>query len=147
MSPQLYNSQHLRYFEERLKAFKPKNNFEQGIQCLAQEAFAIRQTYSAKSIFCHSCIDPNASEDSELVFTMDKYIGIVADTKGALYTELTECLNGEYENSYDYQQPQLVRYFNSEEQSTTDDFTFEARIFSLIAEMSRFLSQEAIISL
>lgn len=112
MEQKLFNRKNLEVFENRIKAFIPKDDFDKDCLSLAKEAWLLYQKYPEASVFRHAQIpyeDPD--KDDERV-TMDKYISFVADTEGWLYDSLAECINNEFNEYGEMEEPSISKRFD-----------------------------------
>ena len=69
---------------------------------------------------------------------MEKYISFVADTKGGLYDTLVDCVNNNFNEYGEVEEPTLYKRFDGGT-ITADTFDFEARLFAVLSDLGRVL--------
>jgi hypothetical protein len=129
----------LQSFAQAVEGFIPLGSF--GCDCLAiaKKALGLWRDYPHGQLLCHAdtgMLPDYDSEDydGETCIAMDKYIGFCADTTGWLYQTLAECVNNEFAECAELQQPVLQRVFDGRVQDT-DSLDFDCRLFSLMDEL------------
>lgn len=137
----LYNRTNLQVFRKRLNRFKPRDTFDAEYYRIACDAFALYSAYPNTTIFRNTPLpeqDPYTDEYSHETIGMEKYISFVADTKGWLYDTLVDCVNNEFNEYGEVEEPTLYKQFD-EGTITADTFDFEARLFALLSDLGRVL--------
>lgn len=143
MQRRLWNPCHLNRFAEVVEKFTPLDSF--GCNCLsvATKALGLWRDHpqghvyrNADTQILHADDEDDYNEDC---ITMDKYIGFCAETQGWLYNTLSECVNNEFNECRDIQQPVLTRTFDGRAQDT-ESLDFECRLFSLMDDLCYILN-------
>jgi hypothetical protein len=143
MQRRLWNPCHLNRFEDLAAQFIPLDSF--GCDCLsiAEKALQLWRDHPQGHVYRHADSQILQSDDddeyNEDCITMDKYIGFCAETQGWLYNTLSECLNNEFNECRDIQQPVLTRIFDGREQDA-GSLDFECRLFDLIDDLCYLLN-------
>jgi len=143
MQRRLWNPCHLNHFEGVLERFEPLNSF--GYDCLSigEKALGLWRDHPQGHVYRHADIQILHGDDDddydEDCITMDKYIGFCAETEGWLYHTLSECVNNEFNECRDIQQPVLTRTFDGRAQDT-ESLDFECRLFSLMDDLCYILN-------
>jgi len=134
----LFSRRNLDVFVERIKAFRPKNDFEQECLKIAKEAFTLYTDYPATAVFQHAKHAEDEEQDSEVI-AMEKYISFIANGKGWLYETLAESVNNEFNECGLTEEPTVLKKFNGT--SVTDcNLEFENRLFPLIGDVCYLLT-------
>lgn len=140
LEKKIFNPINLAVFEERLKAFKSRDDFDK--QCLdtAKKAFALFTDYSNESIFRNAPThDEEEDEETENEsIGMEKYISFISDTKGWLYEIIEESINNEFNEYGTMDEPTILKCFNGNE-LTNNSLDFESRLFALFDELCALL--------
>lgn len=141
MQRRLWNPYHLNRFGELVEQFEPLDRF--GCECLslAEKALTLWRDHPQGHVYRHadtSIMDEEADNEGECI-TMDKYIGFCAATEGWLYHTLSECVNNEFNECRDIQEPVLTRIFDGQAQDA-DSLDFECRLFSLMDDLCYLLN-------
>lgn len=122
-------------------AFLPPDLFGSSCVDLATDTLQLWRDYPEAHLWRHAdrsvLPDPEEYDDAESI-TMEKYIGFCADTTGWLYTTLAECVNNEFNECTDIQEPVLHRTFDGQQQDGSLDF--ECRLFRLINGLCELLN-------
>jgi len=133
------NRKSLDVFAERLKSFRPKNDFEQECLNVAKGFFTLYTDYPATTVFQHAICDNAVAEQEDEVITMNKYISFIADANGWLYETLAESVNNEFNEYRTTEEPTVVKTFSGA--NVTDcNLDFENRLFPLIGELCYLLN-------
>jgi hypothetical protein len=135
----IFNRINLEVFEERLKAFKSRDDFDK--QCLdtAKKAFALFTDYPNESIFRNSPINEDEEDetDNESI-GMEKYISFISDTTGWLYESIEESINNEFNEYGTMDEPTIIKCFDGRE-LTENSLDFESLLFALLDDMCALL--------
>lgn len=137
------NPCHLNRLAELVERFSPPDSF--GCDCLsiAEKALRLWQDHPQGHVYCHadtSVMNEEADDYNEgECISMDKYIGFCAQTEGWLYQTLSECVNNEFNECRDIQQPVLTRTFDGREQDS-DSLDFDYRLFALLDDLCYLLN-------
>ncbi len=143
MQRRLWNACHLTCFAERVERFIPLDSF--GCECLsvAEKALGLWRDYPRANLYRYADTSVLNGDDDEYnegdCITMDKYIGFCAGTTGWLYQTLAECVNSEFNECREMQQPVLTRTFDGRAQQA-DSLDFECRLFSLMDDLCYLLN-------
>jgi hypothetical protein len=137
----LFNLINLEMFEQRLNRFKSRDSFDHECQKVAKEALALFMEYPTVSIFRNAPIseqDPYDNDFDNETITMDKYISFIADTKGWLYESLSDCINNEFNEYGEIDEPTICKRFDGSEITQTN-LDFENRLFVLLDDLCTLL--------
>jgi hypothetical protein len=150
MFKKIANRQNLTFFAQRLKSFKPENDFDRNCFLLASKVFQLYVDFPEESIFrnahfnnVHDLKNPDDDEyySDDNVITMDKYISFSADSKGFIYHNLVESINTEFNEYGDIQEPIITKIFNGKN-IIHKNFDFENRLFDVLNELITLLDFE-----
>lgn len=137
----IYNRKNLDFFEERIKAFNPKNEFEQECLNVAKGFFALYIEYPETTVSQHAkCNDEQAEKEDEII-AMDKYISFIAGASGWLYETLAETINNEFNEYGTTEEPTVIKTFNGAV-ITDRNLDFESRLFPLIGDLCTLLNTD-----
>jgi hypothetical protein len=142
MQRRLWNPCHLNRFAELVGQFEPLDSF--GCDCLsiAEKALRLWRDHPQGHVYRHADTEvlrgDNEDYDEDCI-TMDKYIGFCAENEGWLYHTLSECVNNEFNEYHDIQEPVLTRTFDGRAQDD-DNLEFECRLFSLMDDLCYLLN-------
>lgn len=136
----IFNPINLAVFEQRLKGFKSRDDFDKQCFDIAKKAFALYSDYPHESIFRNAPMngaDEDEDTESESI-GMEKYISFISDTKGWLYESIEESINSEFNEYGAMDEPTILKCFDGEEliQNSLD---FESRLFALLDELCALL--------
>lgn len=141
MEQKLYNRINLELFEQRLNRFKSCDAFDEECWQTACNALTLYTEYPRASVFRNAPIpeqDPyNEPYDYETI-GMEKYISFVSDTKGWLYESLVDCINNEFNEYGEIEEPTLYKRFDGSDIIPTD-LDFENRLFALMNDLGSSL--------
>lgn len=145
MERKLFSRKNLEVFAERIQTYKPVTVYEQECLQLATQMLLLYEAYPDHTIFKHGHQMAQYAEDADEydedereIITMDKYISFVADTKGWLYDELATCVNNEFNECTEMEEPMLQKRFDGSGQPT-GNLDFEDRLFALINDLCYLL--------
>ncbi|MGQ2983145.1 hypothetical protein [Flavobacterium sp.] len=143
MQRRLWNPCHLNRFADLVERFEPLDSFACDCLSIAQKALGLWRDHPQGHVYRHADTQILHKDDeddyNEDCITMDKYIGFCAETDGWLYNTLSECVNNEFNECRDIQQPVLTRTFDGRAQDT-ESLDFECRLFSLIDDLCYILN-------
>lgn len=143
MQRRLWNPCHLNRFEDLAAQFIALDSFACDCLSIADKALQLWRDHPQGHVYRHADTQVLHLEDdgdyNEDCITMDKYIGFCAETEGWLYHTLVECVNNEFNECCDIQQPVLTRTFDGRLQNA-DSLDFECRLFSLIDDLCYVLN-------
>jgi hypothetical protein len=142
MQRRLWNPCHLNRFAELVERFEPLDRF--GCECLAiaEKALGLWRDQPQGHVYRHADTEVLREDDDDYYedcITMDKYIGFCAATEGWLYHTLSECVNNEFNECHDLQEPVLTRTFDGRAQDA-DSLDFECRLFALLDDLCYLLN-------
>ena len=141
MEQKIFNRKNLDVFAERIKAFRPKNDFEQECLNVAKGMFALYTDYPATTVFQHAKYVHDDEEQEDEVIAMRKYISFIADAKGWLYETVAESVNNEFNECGATEEPTVLKKFNGT--TITDcSLEFENRLFPLIGDLCCLLNND-----
>ena len=139
MEQKMFNRKNLDVFAERIKAFKPKNDFEHECLHVAKEMFVLYTDYPTTTVFQHAKYVQDDEEQEDEIIAMRKYISFIADAKGWLYETVAESVNNEFNECGETEEPTLLKKFNGT--AITDcSLEFENRLFPLIGDLCYLLN-------
>jgi len=143
MQRRLWHHCHLDRFAQRVAHFMPLNKLGCESLSVAEKALSLCRDYPAANLYRHADtqvlpLEDECYDESDCI-TMDKYIGFCAETKGWLYHTLSECVNGEFGEYSQIQQPVLHRCFGkgATQEGSLD---FECRLFEVIDGLCTILN-------
>ncbi|KRB53729.1 hypothetical protein [Flavobacterium sp. Root186] len=136
----IFNPINLAVFEERLKAFKSRDDFDKQCLDIGKKAFAIYTDYPNESIFRNAPTrDEEQDEETENEsIGMEKYISFISDTKGWLYESIEESINSEFNEYGAMDEPTILKCFDGSE-LTENSLDFESRLFKVLDDMCALL--------
>ncbi len=141
MEQKIFNRKNLDVFAERIKAFKPKNEFEQECLNVAKGIFTLYTDYPATTVFQHAKYVQEDEEQEDEVIAMRKYISFIADAKGWLYETVADSVNNEFNECGATEEPTVLKKFNGT--AITDcSLEFENRLFPLIGDLCYLLNND-----
>lgn len=140
----IFNRINLTVFEQRLKAFKPVDDFDRECWQYACNALALYADFPNASIFQNAAKadeDPyNESEDYEQeTLSMDKYISFMASGNGWLYESLSESVNNEFNEYGSIEEPIILKRIDGSP-ITGNNLDFENRLFTLLDDICYLLN-------
>jgi hypothetical protein len=140
----IFNRINLTVFEQRLKAFKPKDDFDRECWQFAYNALALYTDYPKASIFRNAPKADEApyreSDDYEQeTLLMDKYISFMASGKGWLYESLSESVNNEFNEYGSIEEPTILKRMDGSP-ITSNNLDFENRLLTLLDDICYLLS-------
>lgn len=143
MQRRLWNPCHLNHFQDLATQFIPLDSFSRNCLSIAEKALQLWRDHPQGHVYRHADAQILHSDDdvdyNEGCITMDKYIGFCAETEGWLYHTLSECVNNEFNECCDIQQPVLTRTFDGRVQYA-ESLDFERRLFALIDDLCYLLN-------
>src|SRR5690554_823096 len=137
----LFNRINLKVFEQRLKGYKSRNNFDHECWQLACDTFALYKEYPNESIFRNTPFsnqDPYEDDYENQSIGMEKYISFCAESKGWLYESVTDCINNEFNEYGKIDEPIICKTFDGSELNQTN-LDFENRLFNVLDSLSGLL--------
>jgi hypothetical protein len=136
----IFNHINLEVFEERLKGFKSRDDFDKQCLDIGKKAFALFTDYPNESIFRNAPThDEEEDEDTESEsIGLEKYISFISDTKGWLYESIEESINNEFNEYGAMDEPTIIKCFDGNE-ITQNSLDFESRLFALLDDMCALL--------
>lgn len=139
----IYNCKTLTAFKNRLIHFKALDDFDTECLKMAKEAFELYTKYPAEIIFrnakpLHDDNNDYNAYEQECV-PMDRYISFWADSDGWLSESLSECINNEFNEYGDVQEPQISKRFDGSPLSG-NNLNFENRLFNVLDELIYLLN-------
>lgn len=139
MEQRIYSRTNLTVFEQRIKGFKAKDDFDTECLNVAKGAFALYQAYPNENVFRNAKPNGEASEeDMENSIGMEKYISFYADHQGWLNETLIESVNNEIQEYGQMEEPIIQKIFDGRD-ITANNLCFESRLFELLHRLSDIL--------
>lgn len=148
MEQKIACKENLLFFEEHLKQFKPKDNFDKECFLLAEKTFKLYREYPDASVFRNTyhnnVVRPEEADEDEYyneetVITMDKYISFFAESDGLIYNNLMDCVNNEFNEYVETQEPMIFKIFDGSN-ITDENLDFESKLFKILNELCRLLN-------
>ncbi|UDQ54626.1 hypothetical protein [Chryseobacterium indologenes] len=150
MGQKISDPRNLQFFEQRLKGFNPKDQFDKACFELAKKVFALYSQYPDESIFRNAhhnnAIDPETRDENgyndyneENVVTMDKYISFFAEGEGVVYDNLVSMINNEFNEYAEAQEPIIFKTFDGNS-LLNESLDFENNLFKVLNELCRLLN-------
>lgn len=151
MGQEISDPGNLQFFEQRLKSFNPKDEFNKVCFELAQKVFALYSQYPDESIFRNAhhnnAIDPETMYENgynhycneENVVTMDKYISFFAESEGVVYDNLVSMINNEINEYVETQEPIIFKTFDGNS-LLNESLDFENNLLKVLNELCRLLN-------
>ncbi len=148
MGQKISNPNNLLVFEQRLKCFRPKDDFDRECFLLAEKAFKLYRDYPNESIFknahYNNAIKPQDMDEEdyyneETVIAMDKYISFFAESDGLIYDNLTSMVNNEFNEYAETQEPMIFKTFDGSDISDKN-LDFENQLFKVLNGLCRLLN-------
>ncbi|MBT2621940.1 hypothetical protein [Chryseobacterium sp. ISL-6] len=136
MEQKMFSRKNLAVFEHRLNHFKVGDEFDTDCLKVAKEAFSLYTLYPAESIFRnakHMNAEDEDNYEQECV-SMEKYISFWADSSGWLSESLSECINNEFNEYSELNEPTIFKCFDGSP-LTDNNLNFENRLFDLLDEL------------
>lgn len=115
---------------------------------MAEKAFKLYCDYPNESIFrnahYNNAIKPQDMDEDdpyneETVVAMDKYISFFAESDGLIYDNLMSCVNNEFNEYAETQEPIIFKTFNGSD-ITDKNLDFENQLFKVLNEFCRLLN-------
>lgn len=141
MEQKLFNIKNLEYFEKRLHTFKAQDDFDYTCRTVARNALALYQEYPESHIFRNAPIHEESVQyyEAEESIPMPWYISFIADTQGWLYQSIYECINNEFNEYGEMDEPVIRKRFDGTE-IPGQNLDFEARLFKLLENLCTLLN-------
>jgi hypothetical protein len=142
MQRRLWNPCHLNRFAALAEQFAPLDCFGSDCLSIAEKALTLWRDHPQGHVYRHADTEVLHRDDddyNEDCITINKYIGFCAETEGWLYHTLSECVNNEFNECRDIQEPVLTRTFDGRAQDA-DSLDFECRLFSLMDDLCYLLN-------
>lgn len=135
----IFNPINLAVFEERLKAFKSRDDFDKECLDIGNKAFALYSDYPNESIFRNAPINEDEEDETENEsMGMEKYISFISDTKGWLYESIEESINSEFNEYGTMDEPTILKRFDGNKLSE-NSLDFESRLFAFLDDLCALL--------
>ncbi len=148
MEQKIAEQKNLLFFEQRLKAFRPKDKFDRQCFELAERTFELCCEYPNESIYRNTYYNnavksEDADEDEyyneETTIAMDKYISFFAESDGLIYQNVIESVNNEFNEYADTQEPMVFKTFDGSD-ITNKSLDFENRLFKILNKLCALLN-------
>lgn len=137
----LFNSNNLKFFEQRLSQFKSRDALDRECWNVACNAFVLYTEYPTASVFRNAPMceeDPYSGDYENETIGMEKYISFIADTKGWLYESLSDSINNEFNEYGAMDEPTISKSFDKGK-ITQANLDFENRLFELLNDLCTLL--------
>mgnify|MGYP003604257865 CR=1 FL=1 len=147
MEQKISHRKNLEIFGKRLEKFKPKDDFDEECFRLSKKALQLYNDYPEECYFRNAHFNnvpkqENAEEDEyydeETVISMDKYVSFFAEDKGWVYQNLIDCVNNEFNEYAELQEPMIFKAFNGSD-ITKNNLDFENHLFEILIRLSTLL--------
>lgn len=131
---------HLQQFEDRVKAFKPRNESEQGLKEVSQCLLNLYQRHPHRSITDNL---PNGFIETgdEDVIQPDEYISFFWDDRGTLYEQLIETVNQRFQETTNLLEPMAIQLFDKIPSKEEHSLDFEADFFDCLHDLADVLNR------
>lgn len=134
----IQSKKNLVYWENRLRNFQIKDDFDKDCLTIATQFFDLYQQYENRHIFLNINRENEDFCDDEYL-TIDKYISFVASTKGALSDQLFDITNNDFSQYGELEEPTIHKHFNGTKM-TIENLDFENRLFKLLIKLCQLLT-------
>ena len=146
MEQKISSINNLSFFQKRIQGFAPKNDFDKECLDLANKAFSLYSNFPKerihRNVHFNNNIDFSSEDDDyemdEKVISMDKYISFFADDRGWVYDHIIDCVNNEFNEYGDIQEPIIYKVFNGEKVSD-NTLDFEMEVFEILHNLTGLL--------
>lgn len=146
MEQKISNNKNLEIFKERIKRFKPTDDFDRKCFQIAESTYELYSDYANESIFRNAHFNNlskketfyDSEDDEEKVITMDKYISFFANDCGSIYQHLIDGVNNEFNEYSELQEPVIIKTFNGKPLDNVS-LDFEDRIFKIVTDLINIL--------
>ncbi len=137
----IFNYKTLTAFEKRLNNFTCNEDFDEQCLIIARQAFAIYNQYPQESIFRNAKLrnEEIDCDDENETIPMHKYISFWADSEGWLSDSLTDCINNDFNEYADVEEPTISKRFDGTALAG-NNLNFESRLFDLLDELFYLLN-------
>lgn len=148
MEQKISNPKNILFFEQRLKRFRPKDIFDRECFQLAEKVFKLYCEYPNESIFRNAhynnavkseVMDEDDYYNEETVITIDKYVSFFAESDGLIYDNLMSCVNSEFNEYAETQEPMIFKTFNGSD-IADKNLDFENQLFKVLNGLCRLLN-------
>ena len=139
MEQKFFNRANLTFFRERLNGFKSRDAFDSDCLRLATDALTLYTDYPNESMYRNIRRREENDDDGQEAIGMEKYISFAAATSGWLYDNLTDCVNSEFNEYPEIEEPTIYKAFDGKPVSG-NNLDFENRLFSVIDELCYLLN-------
>jgi hypothetical protein len=141
MEQKIFNRKNLEVFAGRINAFRPATDYERECLQLARQALTLYTDYPHTNLFEHRKDIQYDDEQEDEVIRMDSYISFIANTKGWLFENLADCINNEFNEYSEMEEPVIQKQFDGKSK-LAGNLDFENRLFSLIDELCYLLCND-----
>jgi hypothetical protein len=148
MGQKIADHKNLLFFDQRLKAFRPKDKFDKECLELAERTFKLYCEYPNESMYRNAHYNnavksEDADEDDyyneETAISMDKYISFFAESDGLIYQSLIDSVNNEFNEYAETQEPMVFKTFDGSD-ITNKNLDFENRLFKILNKLCALLN-------
>ncbi|MCY1662571.1 hypothetical protein [Chryseobacterium sp. SL1] len=141
MEQKIFNRKTLTAFGKRLQNFRANDPFDEQCHQVSRRFFDLYTDYPNENIFRNTKMmnEDEDKEDEDEIIPMDNYISFWADSEGWLSESLTECINNEFNEYTDVDEPKVVKVFDGNP-LPIKDLNFESRLFELLHELIYLLN-------
>ncbi|MCT2561842.1 hypothetical protein [Chryseobacterium herbae] len=141
MEQKLFNRKNLEVFKHRLHQFKSKDGFESECFKVAAKAYELYIRYPEEKFFRNAKASEWEHEDYENdnILTIEKYISFYSNSKGWLSDSLIECVNNEFAEYGDIEEPTIKKCFDGKP-LVGNSLDFENRLFTLLDDLIYLLN-------
>lgn len=148
MERKIVNSKNLSFFRHRIENFKPNDNFDKECLEIAKKSFQLYSNFPDESFFRNvhfnnlqknEDLNDEDNYNEEKVISIDKYVSFFAYDKGLIYQNLIDCINNEFNEFGEVQEPIIIKEFNGNEISN-NNLHFENQLFEILRQLAGILS-------
>lgn len=148
MEQKISDPHNILFFEQRLKAFRPKDKLDRQCFELAEKVFELYCNYPNENIYRNAYYNNEVKSDNideddyyneETAIAMDKYISFFAESDGLIYQNLIDSVNNEFNEYAETQEPMIFKTFDGSN-ITNKNLDFENRLFKILNKLCALLN-------
>jgi hypothetical protein len=136
---QIINPQRLKLFEQVVRTFECRADWQHDWQELAMKFLNLYQAYPERSVFDHIHPDLLDTQGDDRIHA-DWYISFYWSGNDCFQDCLFDMIDNHFQEIAYMDEPAHVTLFDNIPENSTPDFDFETRLFDLINELSRLLN-------
>ncbi|MBS1528380.1 MAG: hypothetical protein JST19_22225, partial [Bacteroidetes bacterium] len=140
MGKRIYHSYQLECFEQRIHAFLPRNTWDADCLKAARTAFDLWRQYPDGHLLKHAPETADEDENEEPPVRIYEYVSFISETKGGLFSSLSEMVNSEFNERTQLDEPVVITHYDGSE-TEQDSLDFERRLFDLIIDICDLINE------